>query len=313
MRFWSAALIAALFALGVLASSASADTASSACEGAAQQQDASTPPQDPATQDPGTQSADPLTEASSARVADGCGPPPPDCGPVGIGDASSRLPACPPSVPLPLCGIEVKGASRAACPPTVLCGAPEELPPPEIPASASRIALTSCDTCPPPEGVTDPATNVGGGSATLNGHLLSWGGDTHWYFEYGPNPTNFTNSTPVMDVPNGSQTLSAPVSGLPGGTTYYRLVVVGCGATQYGDVLSAGGPRDTAGDASSSAGAATAATLTAVAASSHGATAAIVKQSAPRVATKATKKAKKAKKARKARKARKAKRSKHHG
>ena len=221
------------------------------------------------------------------------------------------------------------GASRVTCEPPPVCGpipkadastqsviCPINPCSPESTFNGSRVpAVPACDQpCPPPEPVTDPATNVGGSSAILNGHVLSWGGDTHWYFAYGPDPANLPFTTPVMTVANGAQTLSAPVSGLSPGATYFQLVVFGCNTPQYGQVLSLGLANESATSTTPSASGDSAASTDTSAgvtesASSSGATASpmVVRQSVARVTA-----AKKTTKARKHAKHRKLKRAKRH-
>ena len=259
MRVLSAALIAALIAIGAFAASASAAT------------------------------------------SDGCN--------TDSSVSSSRV-TCDPG---PICGPIAGSTTRSIQCPGNPCSSPV------LDFGNSRVpALGGCDQpCPPPEPVTDPATNVSGSSAILNGHVLSWGADTHWYFAYGPNSTNLPFSTPIMTVDNGAQTLSAPVSGLSPGTTYFQLVVIGCSTPQYGQILSLALPKQpddapaVSGDSAPSGDTSAGVTQSAPAISTT-ASSTVVKQSIARVTVtkKATKKTKKARKHKKAKKAKRA--SRHH-
>ena len=103
----------------------------------------------------------------------------------------------------------------------------------------SVVPIGQCpepQACPSAGAVTDPASNVGAQGATLNGRITVWS-EAKWYFQYGTSPSAYTSTTPpVGTLGTGDGAVSAPVGGLSPGTTYYfRLVVVSCGVTTYGD------------------------------------------------------------------------------
>src|SRR4051794_13383549 len=90
--------------------------------------------------------------------------------------------------------------------------------------------------CPVPLPYTESPTGVTASAATLNGRVFSWSGDARWHFEWGTSPFLHASRTPDADVPIGDQHVSALVSAFAPGTKYYvRLVVIGCGITQYGE------------------------------------------------------------------------------
>jgi phosphodiesterase/alkaline phosphatase D-like protein len=88
---------------------------------------------------------------------------------------------------------------------------------------------------------TDPATNVGPGTATLNGTFDPDQDPTNYYFEWGTTTAygNVTSAPPGSGLEAGSD--SVPVSvvldeGLTGFTTYhYRLVATNSSGTSYGE------------------------------------------------------------------------------
>jgi phosphodiesterase/alkaline phosphatase D-like protein len=84
---------------------------------------------------------------------------------------------------------------------------------------------------------TDPASQIGGIAATING---SWTGDgtpTSYDFEWGFSKQHYENSTPIEDggSDTGPQTGSADISGLFQNTVYhYRIVATNSLGTTYG-------------------------------------------------------------------------------
>lgn len=74
----------------------------------------------------------------------------------------------------------------------------------------------------PPTVTTQPASNVTGNGATLNGAIHPCGSPTQYYFEYGTT-TGYGNVTPSGALAAGlaEVAVSAPVSGLQPGTTYH--------------------------------------------------------------------------------------------
>jgi hypothetical protein len=88
--------------------------------------------------------------------------------------------------------------------------------------------------------VTDPATNLSRNTATLNGHFLGTGEDTHYYFEWGTTTAYGSTSAipPGEDagVTNGETPLTFDVSGLLPGTIYhYRVVAENSKGTSPGN------------------------------------------------------------------------------
>jgi uncharacterized repeat protein (TIGR01451 family) len=89
-----------------------------------------------------------------------------------------------------------------------------------------------------PVAVTQPATGVTPGGATVNGSVNPQGAATTWYFQYGLT-TSYGSYTPTNTLPAGTSAvaLSAALSGLFSGTPYhYQLVASnGAGASLGGD------------------------------------------------------------------------------
>lgn len=99
---------------------------------------------------------------------------------------------------------------------------------------------------------TGQATNVSGGSATLNGYINSNTynciydghsssncnfGNTTYYFQYGTNQFSLTGQTPIQTYSNTNGNVSAYVNNLQPYTTYfYRLVITNNSATKPGDI-----------------------------------------------------------------------------
>jgi hypothetical protein len=95
-------------------------------------------------------------------------------------------------------------------------------------------------TSSPPGAVTDPATNLGAGSATLNGLVQPNGQQTSYVFDYGTT-TSYGSSTPISSAGSGSSAIavSASVSGLhTGQTSHFRLVATSAAGTTDGPDMS---------------------------------------------------------------------------
>ena len=89
-----------------------------------------------------------------------------------------------------------------------------------------------------PEATTDPATDVAGTSATLNGSVDPNGGVTSYVFEFGPTAA-YGDQVPVVPGDAGSNdgvnAVQSPVTGLARGATYhYRVVAVSPAGTASG-------------------------------------------------------------------------------
>lgn len=87
-----------------------------------------------------------------------------------------------------------------------------------------------------PTAVTGQATNVTATSATLNAMVNPNGLETSAYFEWGTT-TSFGNRTPTQSVGSGTKDvpISADLSGLASGTTYYfRVVAKNSAGEAYG-------------------------------------------------------------------------------
>lgn len=87
-----------------------------------------------------------------------------------------------------------------------------------------------------PQVVTGSASSVTATSATLNGTVNPGNRATTWYFEYGTS-TSYGTKTPTKDAGSGTSAIavSAPVTGLHGGTTYhFRLVATSDAGTSRG-------------------------------------------------------------------------------
>ena len=73
---------------------------------------------------------------------------------------------------------------------------------------------------------TLPATTVSAATATLNGTINPNGGNSSWWFEWGPGMT-YTNRTPATAAGSGTNTaaISANIPGLqPGQTYHFRMI-----------------------------------------------------------------------------------------
>ena len=96
------------------------------------------------------------------------------------------------------------------------------------------VALTRAGT--PPSVTTQPATDIGGTSATLNGTINPNGSPTTAWFEWGAT-TNYGNLTSVTDLGSGATplALSASVGGLSAGTLYhFRAAATNRSGITYG-------------------------------------------------------------------------------
>jgi hypothetical protein len=88
--------------------------------------------------------------------------------------------------------------------------------------------------------VTDPATDIHRGSASLNGHYANDFQDTHYFFEWGETEA-YGQTTPLPPgaaIPGNFEITAPPItiSGLSGGTTYhYRLVASDADGTVNGN------------------------------------------------------------------------------
>ncbi len=90
-----------------------------------------------------------------------------------------------------------------------------------------------------PFAITDPATNVEGRTATLNGTVNPNGGETTVTFEYGVTP-DYGTTAPAEESPlpagTGDQSVRAAITDLQPGTTYhYRVVAENSAGTTAGD------------------------------------------------------------------------------
>ena len=94
-----------------------------------------------------------------------------------------------------------------------------------------------------PTATTQVATDVTGTSATLNGGVNPEGSATTAYFVYGTDPTLTTGTTTTAAVSIGSGfsdvALTAPLTGLqPGTTYYYEVVATNADGTVDGPIVS---------------------------------------------------------------------------
>ena len=91
----------------------------------------------------------------------------------------------------------------------------------------------------PPGASTQPATNVGPSTATLNGTVNPNSADTHYLFEYGTT-TAYGSTTASTDAGSGTSPVpvSANLTGLAPSTTYhFQLVATNSGGTTDGGDL----------------------------------------------------------------------------
>jgi uncharacterized delta-60 repeat protein len=95
--------------------------------------------------------------------------------------------------------------------------------------------FTTLSATGPPLVITNPATNVTGSSATLNGSVNPHGLSTTVYFQYGT--TTSYGHTTASQTKSGStyQSVSANISGLSASTAYhFRIVATNSSGTTYG-------------------------------------------------------------------------------
>ncbi len=104
-----------------------------------------------------------------------------------------------------------------------------------------RVTITWTLASEAPVVTTDPASGLTGSSADLAGSIDPRGGATTYVFEYGTT-LSFGSVTAPEDVPGvafGATPVTARVSGLTPGTTYYvRLVAANAQGTRLGAVRS---------------------------------------------------------------------------
>ncbi len=108
--------------------------------------------------------------------------------------------------------------------------------------TSKGLILSFTTVAPPPTVVTAAATSVTTSGATSNGTVNPNGLATDAYFEYGTDPTlatNSTTSTQAMGSGGSAAPITASVTGLTPGTTYYfRVVATNAGGTSKGTILS---------------------------------------------------------------------------
>lgn len=109
----------------------------------------------------------------------------------------------------------------------------------------TRFALATCATvgvvtavavAAAPIAQTEPASDIGSTTATLNGNLAPNGAPTSYYFQYGTS-ADYGAQTPTQGPVKGGATknVSAALTGLQPGTTYhYRLVGTNADGTTTG-------------------------------------------------------------------------------
>jgi hypothetical protein len=99
----------------------------------------------------------------------------------------------------------------------------------------SDRTFTTLAATGPPIVTTNPATNIGTTSATLNGTLDPHGLTTTVHFQYGTT-TSYGHNTPTQSrTGNTFQTITANVTGLAATTLYhFRFVATNSGGTTYG-------------------------------------------------------------------------------
>jgi fibronectin type III domain protein len=91
--------------------------------------------------------------------------------------------------------------------------------------TASGATSFTTPESPPPAGPpkvkTEAATQVTGSGARLNGFVEQNGAATHYRFEYGTSPESLTKTTSYVNVKSSGEKVTAEVSSLTPGTTYY--------------------------------------------------------------------------------------------
>lgn len=93
--------------------------------------------------------------------------------------------------------------------------------------ASGATSFTTSATPPPPKAPTvktEAATLVTGTSARLNGFVEQNGAATHYRFEYGTAPKSFTKTTSYVNVKLAGEKVTAEISGLAPGTTYYYRI-----------------------------------------------------------------------------------------
>jgi N-acetylneuraminic acid mutarotase len=86
-----------------------------------------------------------------------------------------------------------------------------------------------------PSATTNPATNIAGFSATLNGTVNPNGPSTSVYFQYGPTTSYGSTTSSQSYGGNTIRAVSAHISGLAANTTYhFRIVATNSYGTRYG-------------------------------------------------------------------------------
>jgi outer membrane protein assembly factor BamB len=95
--------------------------------------------------------------------------------------------------------------------------------------------FTTLSATGPPVVITNPATNVGSSSATLNGTVDPHGLTTTVYFQYGTT-TSYGHTTATQSkAGNTYQNVTANISGLTASTTYhFRMLATNSAGTAYG-------------------------------------------------------------------------------
>jgi hypothetical protein len=82
---------------------------------------------------------------------------------------------------------------------------------------------------------TNPATNVGTSSATLNGSLDPHGLTTSVHFQYGTTTSYGLTTAPQSHSGNTYRNIAANISGLTTHTTYhFRIVATNSAGTSFG-------------------------------------------------------------------------------
>jgi N-acetylneuraminic acid mutarotase len=102
-------------------------------------------------------------------------------------------------------------------------------------ATATPTATATATATPSPAVTTNPATNVAGFSATLNGSVNPRGSTTTVYFEWGTT-TSYGHTTPAQTrTGNTSLPITANISGLNASHLYhFRIVATNGGGTSFG-------------------------------------------------------------------------------
>ncbi len=107
--------------------------------------------------------------------------------------------------------------------------------------TATQSVQLTVNKASPPTVTTKAATNVGLGTATMNGTVVANNSTTQYWFIYGTSATSLTSSTAKTGAITGTTatSVSANLSGLGIFTTYYfEVVASNAGGTTYGTVMS---------------------------------------------------------------------------